>query len=91
MAEVAPRLRRDPHLPFQEIEGRVVIVSPARREVHELDEVGTFLWNELEEPRTLSQLVEAVCRTYDVEAGRAVRDIRGFLDLLEERRLLSPE
>lgn len=84
-------MRRDNGLPFQEIEGRTVVLCPARREVHELDEVGTFLWSRLREPRTLADLVEAVCAEFDVEPGRAREDLKTFLAALRDKGLTADE
>jgi hypothetical protein len=81
------RWRRDVRLPFQEIQGQAVVVVPARRELHELDETATFLWAELAKERTVAQLVEALCGEFDVEAGVAEADVREFLGGLEERGL----
>lgn len=80
--------RREPKVPFQEIDGRAVIVVPARRELHELDEVATFLWAQLASPRTAAELVAAVCADYDVDEARAAKDVRAFLDRLDEKGLL---
>ena len=74
-------------MPYQEIEGRAVIVVPARREMHELDEVATFLWRELEKPRTLVALAEAVESAFEVDAARAEADVRAFVASLEEKGL----
>lgn len=85
------RLRRDNGLPFQEIQGRTVVLCPARREVHELDEVGTFLWSRLQEPRLLADLVQAVCAEFEVEPDRAREDVRAFLADLRDKGLLADE
>ncbi len=82
------RYRRDAKLPFQEIQGTAVIVVPARREVHELDEAGTFLWSELARERTVEQLVEALCEEFDVEAAVAKSDVKEFLAELEGKGLV---
>ena len=80
--------RREPRVPFQEIDGRAVVVVPARREMHELDETATFLWKELGAARTVRELVDALCADYEVEADRAEKDVRAFLERLEEKGLL---
>ena len=82
------RVRRDLRLPFQELDGQVVVVVPSRREMHELDEVATFLWRELGEPRSESELVEALCGEFEVERARAEGDVRDFVARLEERGLV---
>ena len=83
------KVRRNGQVPFQEIQGQAVIVVPARRELHQLDEVGTFLWNALRESRALDDLIEAVCEEFDVERDRAEKDVRTFVRSLEEKGLLA--
>jgi hypothetical protein len=80
--------RRDSALPFQEIEGRAVVLVPGRRELHELDEVATFLWRELARPRSVEHLSRALCEEYDVEPETAEKDVRAFLALLREKGLV---
>ena len=82
------RLKRDARLPFQELDGQAVVVVPARREMHELDEVATFLWRELERDRSAAELVEALCGEFEVEPSRAEGDVRDFLARLEEKGLV---
>ena len=82
------RLRRDRGLPFQELDGQVVVVVPARREMHELDEVATFLWRELGELRSEAELIESLCGEFEVERVRAEEDVRAFVSRLEEKGLV---
>jgi hypothetical protein len=84
-----PHYRRDPSLPSQEIEGQVVVVVPSRRELHELDEVATFLWKELARPRRAEELTRALCEEYEVEPETAERDVQAFLALLKEKGLVA--
>ena len=82
------RYQRDPRLPFQELQGQAVVVVPARRELHELDETATFLWAELSQARTLPDLVAALCAEFEVEPRVAEADVRDFLRELEEKGLV---
>lgn len=83
------RYRRDGQLPFQEIQGQAVIVVPARRELHELDETATFLWSTLARDRSVAELVEALCGEFEVDAAVAEKDVREFLALLQEKGLVQ--
>lgn len=83
------RWRRDDRWPFQEIEGLAVVVVPERREVHQLDEVGSFVWSLLDRPRSAEQLAEAVAGEFDVDPAAALRDLAPFLESLHERGLAS--
>ena len=82
------RICRDPRIPFQEIQGQAIIVVPARRELHQLDETATFLWSALKESRSVRELSESLCREFDVDAERAERDVRDFVASLEEKGLV---
>jgi hypothetical protein len=83
-----PRYRRDARLPFQEIQGQAVVVVPARREVHELDETATFLWSALARERSVADLVGALCEEFEIDAGAAEKDVREFVASLEEKGLV---
>lgn len=87
MAPEARYRRRD--LPFQEIQGQAVIVSPERRELHELDETGTFLWSRLSAEATAGELAAALCEEFEVDEATASKDVRDFLAMLEDRQLVS--
>ncbi len=82
------RFRRDLRLPFQEVQGQAVVVVPTRRELHELDEVATFLWGQLARERSVGDLVAALCDEFEVEAGVAEADVREFLSGLEAKGLV---
>ena len=88
MAE-SRRYKRDLRLPFQEIQGQAVVVVPARRELHELDEVASFLWAQLAKERSVADLVAALCDEFEVEAGVAETDVREFLSGLEAKGLVQ--
>lgn len=86
-----PTFCRNPKLPSQQIQGQVVIVVPARSELHQLDEVGTFLWDELKTRRSAPDLARAVSEEFDVDPAQAEKDVRAFLNALDEKGLLIPE
>jgi len=85
---MSDRFRRDTTLPFQEIQGQAVIVVPARRELHELDEAASFLWRQLAAARSVPDLVAALCGEFEVEADAAESDVRDFLKELEGKGLV---
>jgi hypothetical protein len=66
-----------------------VVIHPARGEVHELDEVGSFLWRAADGERTLEEIGAQVAEQFEVEAVRAAGDAREFYDKLESLGLLE--
>jgi hypothetical protein len=82
------RYRRDPRLPFQEVQGQAVVVVPSRRELHEFDETATFLWAALAKDRSVADLVTALCEEFEVDAPTAEADVQEFLGSLEKKGLV---
>lgn len=54
-----------------------------------LNDVGAFLWEQLQTEQTLQTLAEAVTTTYDVSGEQAAADIEKFLSALRENGLLD--
>jgi hypothetical protein len=48
-------------------------------EIFNLNEVGHFIWNEIQEGTTLESLAEKIVSEYDVEAEVAREDLEAFL------------
>jgi hypothetical protein len=91
MSPAPRRLRRDGRWPFQEIEGLAVVVVPERREVHQLDAVGTFVWALLRDPHSPEELAAAVAGEFEVDPDRALSDLTPFLESLQARGLVTIE
>ncbi|MBI2900383.1 MAG: PqqD family protein [Planctomycetes bacterium] len=75
--------------PFQILGGEAVIVVPQRREIHRLNEVGTFLWNELREERGIEELAARVSEEFEVDEAAARADVERFIEDLRKRGLVS--
>ncbi len=54
-----------------------------------VNEVGTFICEQLKEERTVDALVAAVTAQFDVDAQNARADITSFIHTLEENELLA--
>ena len=64
------------------IDGCAVVVVIDSQELLELDEVGTFVWEQLREPVALMDVAARVCSEFEVGIGVAEVDVRGFVDSL---------
>jgi hypothetical protein len=49
---------------FVEVSGEMVLLDPRSGVYFGLDPVGTLVWQELASPRTVDELVEAVCASF---------------------------
>ena len=62
---VSGKWRRDTALPFQRLADETIVVDPQRREVHLLNETAARVWELLEAPLTVQDIVVALADEYD--------------------------
>ncbi|HUL76572.1 MAG TPA: PqqD family protein [Vicinamibacteria bacterium] len=80
-------LRRHPDVAWQRIGDEAVLMSLAERRVLGFNPVGALVWSLVEE-RDEDGLVAAVVERFATEEMAARDDVRAFLSLLRERRLV---
>lgn len=67
-----------------EVEGELVMLDRTEEIYYGLNEVGAFLWEELDEPRTVAELHAATAEAFDVTEAECRDDVHDFLgDILE--------
>jgi coenzyme PQQ synthesis protein D (PqqD) len=54
-----------------------------------LDEVGSVIWNQLQSPRLVSEIRDAIVREYDVSPEQCERDLLALLQRLLEQALIE--
>jgi hypothetical protein len=87
------RLTKDKNLATRSIGGETLIV-PVRKGIADLEciyalnEVGSRIWELLDERTSVRKIVEAVCSEYDVTQQEAARDIGDLLSSLEAAGLI---
>lgn len=54
-----------------------------------LNETGAFLWKQLEEEKTVSDLAEALAEEYGVTADQVTGDVEEFIELLKTHSFLA--
>jgi hypothetical protein len=78
----------------REVGGETLIV-PIRAKVGDLASIysfngtGSLIWKLLESPRTVTELVAAVARTYEVELARAELDVTNFVSEMKSVGLVE--
>lgn len=75
----------------QTVAGEVVILHLDDGAYYGLNEVGTRVWQLLQEPRTVAELVEGVVEEFDVSAEECALDVAQLLEALEEKGLVERE
>ncbi len=79
----------------REIAGETVIVPIRSRAVdlnsiYALNELGTMIWRLMDGQTSISQIIEAVGREYEVTPDEARKDISAFLTDLKAAGLIQP-
>ena len=88
------RFVRNREVVSRQIEGELIIV-PIRHGVgdmnslYTLNQVGTVLWDFMQEEHTVPEMMNRVCEEFEVTATQALDDIREFLNSLLEEKLVQ--
>ncbi|MEX2556717.1 MAG: PqqD family protein [Actinomycetota bacterium] len=78
------RFRRAIGVPSRALDDRVILARPGREDFDALTGPAVAIWNLLQEPRTLIELVDTLAWAYKAPRAEIERDIRTLVgDLLE--------
>ncbi len=72
-----------------DLDGESVILSLKSGVYYGLDPVGATVWGLIQEPKSLSEVLDAVLQEYDVEPERCQRDLLALLQDLAEKDLVE--
>jgi PqqD family protein of HPr-rel-A system len=86
--ETTATWRRDPGLPYQQLDEETIVVDPARREVHLLNATAARVWELCETPRSLEDLVSELAEEYEAPEDELRTSVAELLAVLGERRLV---
>ena len=75
--------------PFQKIEGDTIIVDTRDRLMHQLNDVGSRVWELLTLKQTVKTIINAVTDEYEVDPSAAGDDIIQLLDKMSELKLIK--
>ena len=76
------RISKNESTPWRIIEDEAILLNVDKSEVIHLNEVGTTIWRCLDGEKTVSQIIESICRRFDVGRDSAKKDVLEFLDEL---------
>lgn len=81
MSEIGPAtiIRQSGDVISREVGGQLVILTPGKGTVHELDELGCFIWELCAEPVSIDAMTAKIVSEYDVDESVAQKDLMSFL------------
>jgi hypothetical protein len=89
MSNEEQRYLRNPNFIFRKVVEEMVLI-PIHKNVVDMDSIytlndlGAFLWEQLEQPHTIEQLKVIVMETYDADAVKVESDLKMFLGEMSE-------
>lgn len=81
-------VQRNPKLIANQMDGEIVMMSVDNGEYYGLDETGTRIWELLEAPVKISELVDSLIMEFEVAREECATDTLEFLNDLFEKDLL---
>jgi len=85
----APIVRAD-NVAQRLFEERMLVITPRDSMLHRFNEVGTFIWQLLETPKTADEICEAIKIQFDsVDEKKLTDDITVFIEKLLEKKLVE--
>jgi len=76
-------------LSVRELGNAIIIINENGDEMHSLDEVGSFIWQTIDGTSSFKDILAKLCGEYEVEKPTAEEDLRKFLTLLNEKKLIQ--
>lgn len=67
-------------LPWQIIDEKAVILDPRNQKVHELNEVGSFIWEKLDGGNDSEDITNLLVEDFDCELAVVASDIQEFCE-----------
>jgi polyhydroxyalkanoate synthesis regulator phasin len=83
------KFKKNPDVSWQMVEGQAVLIHNRLGEIQVLNEVGSLIWENLE--KGSDEIVETICKEYDVTKEEAKKDVEDFLKELKENQAITEE
>ena len=81
-------IQRKTDILASDIDGEKVMMSIQQGEYFGLGKTGSFIWDHIEQPIAIKDLVDLITEKYDVNKEQCLNDIMPFLNDLAEKQLI---
>ncbi len=83
--EITTNITRHPDMLSAEIGGEAVMMSIENGAYFGLNPIATRIWDLIEQPKTIAELIQTITDEYDVSAEQAADDVQEFVAEMIER------
>ena len=80
--------QRVEEFPWQTMGGETIVIEPKNQISHEINEVGSLIWELLDGRTTMEAVEEKVCQTFETSGQDVKKDIFEFVEGLREKGLV---
>jgi len=74
--------------PVRSIGDGLVIMAPSGDTTHSLEDLGAFIWNQIDGKQTLQQVLDAILIDYDIDEDTARGDLTDFITQMLDAGLI---
>lgn len=71
------------------IDGDIVLMNLDNNEYYSMDDIGSAIWNMLNEPRSINSLIEELMKQYKVDREVCAKDTMKFLEQLYDKGIIK--
>jgi len=89
MISPAKYVIRNKDVTWRLIENEVFIMSDEGTKVHVLNKVGSFIWLQTETVCTIKQIVDSICRRFDVSEAVAQADACELIEKMIDQGIIK--
>ena len=82
-------IKRNPEMVTSNIDGEIVMMSIDHGEYYGLDEIGSRIWELLENPMTIEHLIDILVEEFEVNKETCTSDTLEFLNDLAQKNIIS--
>ncbi len=90
MTNTHPAFTAAPDVVIRDLDGEAVVLDLSTGTYFGLNDVGTRMWQLVEQHGTLAEVLDALAQEFDAPIERIEADFREFIALLVTRGLLCP-
>ncbi len=81
---------RKSNLVFNRLKDEMIILDfSSEKQFHQLNDVGARIWELCDGTNNYQQIEQVLCDEFDIDSNEASRDLRAFIDELQQLQLLN--
>jgi len=77
------------NLSTQNIDGELVILDKSNGQIHQLNSVASFIWQQIEDDLDVSAITKKLVESFDIDELTAKTDLDKILQQFEELKLIN--